>query len=67
MKFQSYLDRSNRAVRVFSRLRDFLQAKGESSVIPIEEYQKEFDSAEVCRLLARVLWSQCSREPEGVL
>ncbi|CAI4228676.1 unnamed protein product [Auanema sp. JU1783] len=43
---QTHLDRTNRAVRVFARLRDFLESKGLESEIPIEDYQREFIAAE---------------------
>ncbi|CAD6187199.1 unnamed protein product [Caenorhabditis auriculariae] len=43
---KTYLDRSSRAVRVFSRLRDYLADKGLDAVIQIEEWQKEFLAAE---------------------
>lgn len=47
-KFQTvlHLDRSSRAVRVFSRLRDFIAEKGLEAPISVEDWQKEFLAAE---------------------
>ncbi|CCD61191.1 Sulfhydryl oxidase [Caenorhabditis elegans] len=41
-----HLDRSSRAVRVFSRLRDFIAEKGLEAPISVEDWQKEFLAAE---------------------
>ena len=41
-----HLDRSSRAVRVFSRLRDYIAEKGLDAPISVEDWQKEFLAAE---------------------
>ncbi|CAJ0573389.1 unnamed protein product, partial [Mesorhabditis spiculigera] len=43
---ESTLDRSTRAVRVFMRMREFLETRGLDHVIPIDDWQKEFLDAE---------------------
>ncbi|CAJ0924411.1 unnamed protein product, partial [Mesorhabditis belari] len=43
---ESTLDRSTRAVRVFMRLREFLEKRGLDKSIPVEDWQKEFLDAE---------------------
>ncbi|KAK6033329.1 thioredoxin [Ostertagia ostertagi] len=40
------LDRSTRAVKVFARLRDFIENRGLDSAIPTDDWQKEFIAAE---------------------
>ncbi|CAB3399739.1 unnamed protein product [Caenorhabditis bovis] len=42
----AHLDRSSRAVKVFSRLRDFIADKGFDATIHIDEWQHEFLEAE---------------------
>ncbi|KAK5972587.1 Sulfhydryl oxidase [Trichostrongylus colubriformis] len=40
------LDRSTRAVKVFARLRDFIENRGLDNSIPTDDWQKEFIAAE---------------------